>query len=560
MRERYLEVFDKIWIDNLNGDKYKTGKLTPEGEPDPSIFSTAQNREGIQVGTAIGLLVRTDAATGEGVVRFRHLWGRQKREELLESLDVSPFSGLYDVLAPPCALGLPFTPTQVAPAYLSWPLLPELFPEMSPGVKTSRDLDLVDVDLSPLHQRMEFYFNSNQTDEEVCSVAPSLMTPSGRFDPQTTRRQLLQRGLASGSFVRYCYRPFDDRFLFWHPETKLLDEKRQDLFAAFQSGNLFLTSRQKAERQREGSPFFITRALADWHLTRPGCACFPLFASAERSQTSLFETPVQECECSRRANLSQKARDYLASIGLTEPDACADTADLLWMHALAVGHTPAYLSENASALCQDWPRVPLPASREVLQTSAELGRLVVALLNPETPVPGVTAGTVRPALRAVGVPTRVDGGTLRPDELAVTAGWGHAGQGGVTMPARGKAVERDYTVEERAALLTAAAHHDLPETQVFACLGETTYDIYLNDAAYWRNVPARVWAYTLGGYQVLKKWLSYRERPLLGRALTTQEVLYVAELSRRISALLLLEPKLDEFYQAVKLSTFERCE
>lgn len=53
MRERYLEVFDQIWIDNLNGDKYKTGKVTPSGEPDPSVFSTEWSREGIQVGTAM---------------------------------------------------------------------------------------------------------------------------------------------------------------------------------------------------------------------------------------------------------------------------------------------------------------------------------------------------------------------------------------------------------------------------------------------------------------------------------------------------------------------------
>ena len=39
MRERYLEAFDDIRIDCLNGDKYKTGKTTPEGGPDPSIFS-----------------------------------------------------------------------------------------------------------------------------------------------------------------------------------------------------------------------------------------------------------------------------------------------------------------------------------------------------------------------------------------------------------------------------------------------------------------------------------------------------------------------------------------
>ena len=53
MRERYLEAFDAIRIDNLNGDRYKTGKTTPEGAPDPSIFSTPGDPVGIQVGTAI---------------------------------------------------------------------------------------------------------------------------------------------------------------------------------------------------------------------------------------------------------------------------------------------------------------------------------------------------------------------------------------------------------------------------------------------------------------------------------------------------------------------------
>ena len=58
MRERYLEAFDAIRIDCLNGDKYKTGKTTPEGTPDPSIFSTSEDPVGIQVGTAIATLVR----------------------------------------------------------------------------------------------------------------------------------------------------------------------------------------------------------------------------------------------------------------------------------------------------------------------------------------------------------------------------------------------------------------------------------------------------------------------------------------------------------------------
>ena len=75
--------------------------------------------------------------------------------------------------------------------------------------------------------------------------------------------------------------------------------------------------------------------------------------------------------------------------------------------------------------------------------------------------------------------------------------------------------------------------------------------MYLNDGAYWRNVPGRVWDYTLGGYQVLKKWLSYRERSILGRGLTVDEVAHVRDTARRIAALLLLGPNLDENYAAV---------
>ncbi|HEY7037004.1 MAG TPA: N-6 DNA methylase, partial [Thermomicrobiales bacterium] len=73
MRERFLDEFDSIRIDCLNGDKYKTGKLTPDGQPDPSIFSTERNREGIQVGTAIALMVRKKRHVPSRTVLFRHL-------------------------------------------------------------------------------------------------------------------------------------------------------------------------------------------------------------------------------------------------------------------------------------------------------------------------------------------------------------------------------------------------------------------------------------------------------------------------------------------------------
>ena len=85
---------------------------------------------------------------------------------------------------------------------------------------------------------------------------------------------------------------------------------------------------------------------------------------------------------------------------------------------------------------------------------------------------------------------------------------------------------------------------------------ETTFDIYLNDVACWINVPVRVWDYAIGGYQVIKKWLSYRERELLGRALTPDEAREVMNTARRIAAILLLEPALDGNYERVKRSCY----
>jgi predicted helicase len=83
MRHRYLHAFQHIFIDNLNGDASKTGKTTPEGLPDPSAFSTPQNRAGIQLGTAITTLVRNrNAEQPAGALHLRDLWGTGKLKQL----------------------------------------------------------------------------------------------------------------------------------------------------------------------------------------------------------------------------------------------------------------------------------------------------------------------------------------------------------------------------------------------------------------------------------------------------------------------------------------------
>ena len=528
MRERYLEEFDAIRIDCLNGDKYKTGKVAPDGSPDPSIFSSPDDPVGIQVGTAIATLVRKLDHAPTGEVGFRHLWGQAKREELLETEEAEP-DALYDDIEPVLPLGLPFVQTAVSESWFDWPALTDLFPVRFHGVLTNRDAFLVDVDLERLKTRVADYFNTKLSHDEMARRYPSAMRSTARFDAGSGRSALLARGgPINAGFIRLAYRPFDNRWLYWEADSGLLDRPRPDYWPHVFEGNMWLSAAQHLRKGTEEPQACFTKRIGSHHLIERGTNMFSAY---------LFDDGlgVGDNEIQRRPNLSGAAQRYLHRLG-------ADVEDL-FHHILATLHDPAYREANAGALRMEWPRIPLPGwpdgeadgAAETLAASAARGRELARLLDPEAPGPGVTQGTLRPEIAAIAVPATTDRRNMTGNDFALTAGWGHYGTGDAVMPGQGRIVEREYTPDERAALGDA-----------IPTLGEKTLDVYLNDRAFWRNVPAAIWDYKLGGYQVLKKWLSYRERDVLGRALTPEEVLYFAEMTRRIGAILLVTEKSKE--------------
>jgi len=533
MRERFLEVFDRITIDCLNGDKYKTGKKSPDGTPDPSVFSAEHNREGIQVGTAIALLERWPAGgTGkkpEGTdgaqVQFRHWWGKEKRAELVASLDTP---AEYKQLKPSLPLGLPFVPLKVSPNYAGWAAVDELFGYSSYGILTNRDEALVSIDKEPLVKRMNRYFNPAVTNAEIADESPALMRETGRFNPIVTRSHLLERKIESGEFVRIHYRPFDTRWLYWHSETKLIEERRADFRPNLFPGNVVLAV---VRQNRKGfTEPLVVSVFPSHHLIERGANYFPLFLAPNQDGSAVVrETPDMFAEGAGGGdgqsvpNLTPFARSYLAGLGAPPED--------LFFHIVAILHSPTYRAENAGALRQDWPRVPLPTTLATLQAGAALGRELAALLDPETEVPGVTTGKIRPALRGMAELTVAKDATTKTPDLALTARWGYAGQGGVVMPGPGKI---DW------ACISADPDPATPWRDWCA--------VSLNGTTYWNLVPKEVWNYTLGGYQVLKKWLSYREGTLLGRPLTPAEAMDFTKNARRIAAILTLREALDTHY------------
>ncbi len=522
MRERYLEAFDAVRIDCLNGDKYKTGKVAPDGSPDPSIFSTPGDPVGIQVGTAIATLVRKQDHAPAGEVAFRHLWGQAKREELLESSEAEP-DALYESVEPVLPLGLPFAPLRVSENWFDWPALPELFPTSFPGVKTSRDSFLVDTDLDRLKARMGDYFDPDLTHDEIARRYPRVMQTTGRFDAHAVRAALLARGGPDESgFIRHAYRPFDNRWLYWEAETKLLDEKRAEYRPHVFEGNLWLSAAQHLRKGEDEPQACFTQVMTSLHLIERTALMFPAWLRDEDDEIRKEQ---------HRPNLSEAAEGFLERVGASVED--------LFHHVLATLHDPSYRETNAGALRMEWPRIPLPGlpgwtvsgtedAAEALARSAARGRELARLLDTDTLVPGVTGAPLRPEMAAVAVPATTRGGQMTGDDFAVTVGWGHYGSGEAVMPGGGRAVERVYLDEERDAL-----------GDVQFVLGETSFDVYLNERTFWRCVPAAVWSYKLGGYQVLKKWLSYRESGVIGRPLKLEEVQHFTNMARRIQGIIL---------------------
>ena len=519
MRERYLEAFDAVRIDCLNGDKYKTGKVAPDGSPDPSIFSTDGGPVGIQVGTAIATLIRKADHRPAGEIGFRHLWGQAKPKELIATAEAET-DALYDGIKPVLPLGLPFVRTAVSDEWFDWPALPELFPVSFPGVQTKRDSFLIDIDLDRLRRRIADYFDPALSHEELERHYPAAMKSSSGFvvhDARLVRNALLARGgPREDGFVRITYRPFDERWIYWDAGRGLLGRPSLGYWPQAFEGNMFIEARER-DAKEDFSRGALARGLAD-NFGNGFSSFYPM-----RLRDDGMGGPGGE----PRRNLSGAAQRYLDRLGASVED--------LFHHVLATLHDTAYRAANAGALRMEWPRIPLPgwgigeseSAAAVLARSAARGRDLARLLDPDAPVSGVTDGTPRPEIATIAVPTTGNGRNMAGEDFAVTAGWGHSGSGDAVMPGQGWAVERAYTPSERAALGDAAPG-----------LGRKTFDIYLNRNAFWRNVPAAVWTYKLGGYQVLKKWLSYRERSILDRALTPQEVQYFTEIARRIATIL----------------------
>lgn len=553
MRASLVSSFDEIWIDCLNGDKYKTGKVIPKGLPgegttDQSIFSTEHDPRGIQVGTGITtLLKRGGQPNGNGarLVHYRNYWGRSqgKRNALLSSFHLAEWPASkkvavaqtpegprsFETFEPAEQSRWKLVPFSAQGGFDDWPALDQLFVIKLQGVNPNRGLDgsVVEIDRAVLVNRMRDYF-SDMTVERLTERHPVLMQNRARYDAEDVRTKLREKaGFDEKKIVQYVVFPLDQRWLYYETEEKFLNEARADLYANLRD-NEFLVTVPEPRKESETRPIVATTAF-DLHLHDRGSVSFPVETIAsDPTEGTLFASRTRGPR--RHSNLAPSVWECLRQAfdlkgDLSGKDARSLARDLARV-AMAICHAPQYQFEHKESLAQDWAHVPIPKSSGIFRELVVSGDKLSILLNPIASSSVVLKDVLGQDLKQLAVPTKIGGKTVAESDLVVEYSFFGAAQGGW----RSRSASNNEPMHE--------------------AWGATTGDLYINDEVSFRHVPERVWRYELGGYPVIKKWLGYRDH---GRQpdipLTIPETNHLRGIVHRLAAILLLHSTLDSLYE-----------
>lgn len=549
MRRSLLSNFDEVWIDNLNGDKYRTGKVIPRGLPgegtrDDSVFSTEMDPRGIQPGTAVVTWVKRTgekSAASSTKVHYRDFWGTaaSKRRALLASLPSGAAATLdaaptYESITPNVEGRWRLSPRVLEGGFESWPALDELFPIFFQGINHNRGVEgsVIDASVTVLTKRIKAYFSADSF-EAAAIVSPEIATARARHDPAKAWKTLKSEGhFKTDGIKAFLTFPLDQRSIYYVDEHKWLNEARPE-FARNLDGNEWLITVPEPRKASETLPVFST-TLVNLHVHERGSVVFPReFVSEDLLQR-------------REANIAEPAwqllRKHFGLAGERLDSEARDFVGRLFRMAFAILHAPSYQAEHKNGLASDWAHLPIPKDAELLSKLVATGEQMVCLLDANRDARAVIEAVLTPErAKMLGQLRRLDDKPVSADDLHLTVSYWAGGKGRWTP--------------------RAFLDDEVPDEAWPKAWGDRTGDLYLNDQAHFAHVPEAVWTYQLGGYPVLKKWLGYRQADRRGgRPFSKDERRWLRQMIQRIAALLAMGPALDALYQEVASASFTATE
>lgn len=557
VRQSFLESFDKMWIEETGGDIFKIGNF----------------QDGIERRVATNLLVKTGDQYGDCTVLYRNLDGQSpklRREELLKRVtdDEKAFESRYDIARPRRENNWSLSPVETASSeYDNWPYVTEICKieetdqevtmrkereansKMGPrerqghesGMHENRDWALIDSCRSSLANRMKEYYCTKLSWQDLCERGHKMNCPkSGYENPEEVwkKNREAKEAYDDGNIIFWTAFPFDTRHAYVSRFQSVWNRCRPILLDQRLGNDKFLAIPASMSGKHVGFPAAFSSVIGNYHHMSSQTSFFPF---------SDYVPPSRSMPEKRTANLSKKARNWMANMGFSDIDSSNEIASLPWFHVLSICYSPAYVSDNAKMLKVDYPSIPMPDKRDRLVISAELGKDVAALLDDKW-----KEASQNPIPHGIKIL-----GNVRGNDYLLDGKWTHITSRGISLGRGIVEPLRGWDNEERGTLSEAFSSMQIDEHRGFELLGKAR-DICLNDKCRWKGVPDAVWNFRIGNRQVIRKWLSYRSETVIGRKMDVEtEVKYVRGMIWRLATLILMTDRLDANYAACRDGAYQ---
>ena len=471
MRWSLMQSFRRIRVLDLHGS-LKKEEVPPVAGRDVNVFD-------IQQGVAIGLFTKGVAVSRS--VCHADLWG-QREEKYGWLLEHGSAETEWVRLEPaqPFYLLEPFDESD-AGSYYDWPAIIDVMPVNVTGIITARDGFVIDFDRKALLDRIEIFLDHRLSDTEVKTRLGLNENYAWRVATARSELRAATKQKRLESFVRrILYRPFEERFIFWHPSV-VWRPRTKAMPHMLAGENIALM----ACRQSIGNGWqhvLVARLITDDSMvsnrTRERGYLFPvyLYPGVGSADKSLFSRWA-EGKDGRTPNLDSEFVEQISAA--TElrfvGDGCGGLQKtfgpediLAWIYA--VFHSPRYRKRYEAQLKLDFPRVPLPGSAGFFRELAKAGHELLVLHMLES---------------------------AKLDKFITT-------YAGPRSPQVDRVGWSDDTVWLDAGKTNARLDHRATKSGTMGFEG----------------VPEEVWSFQIGGYQVCHKWLKDRK----GRTLSDEDI------------------------------------
>ncbi len=444
MRQSLMKSFDEIYIINLHGNSLKK-ETTPDGGKDENVFDIRQ-------GVSIALLVKNKKSVRSKVF-YKDLFGlRNEKYDWLEKSDFSEKN--YERIYPKAPYYF-FVKRDVEKikSYLNWMKINEIFPVNSVGIVTSRDEFVIGFSKQELKNRI-LQFKNLSVPDEIISNAFHLKDKKN-WKLRQAREKISALEDIESYFEKISYRPFDARYIFYHPA--LIERMRYEVMKNMFFENIGLISvRQVAEGIFNHA--FVTENIIESRITlsNKGIAyLFPLYLYPQENKKGsskigstmmlLFEP---EKSYGRKPNINVAVFEKLDKAFGKRP-----TPEEIFYYIYGLFYSNVYREKYAEYLKIDFPRVPFTSNYKLFKKLASLGKKLAEI-------------------------HLLKSGTL-DDPIVKYQGKGD---------------------------------NDRIEKIVYV---ESEQRIYINKEKYFEGVSPDIWNYYIGGYQVLNKYLKNRKSLLM---------------------------------------------